>query len=118
MVSTYIVYLSRPSYPLDYWKYTVFFNDGAQTVLTSHPATPDGPFLGRVLATSIAPPHNLDSGRSIKCCCKPDEAHDIDDLPIFPYLLCLGMFSFYIPVVSIMFPYRYNHHIVIMYPRL
>jgi len=50
--------------------------------------------------------------------CKPGEAHNIDDLRIFPYLLCLVIFSSYIPVVLIMFPYRYNHHIVTMYPRL
>jgi hypothetical protein len=42
--------------------YRAFFDDGA--VPTLHPATPDDPFLGRVLATSIAPPHNV---YSIKC---------------------------------------------------
>jgi len=35
--------------------------------------------------------------------CKPGEAHNIDDLRIFPYLLCLVIFSSYIPVVSVMF---------------
>jgi len=35
--------------------------------------------------------------------CKPGEAHNIDDLRIFPYLLCLVIFSSYIPVVSITF---------------
>jgi hypothetical protein len=47
--------------------------------------------------------------------CKPGEAHNIDDLRIFPYLLCLVIFSSYIPVVSVMFslslqpPHR--HHV-------
>ena len=36
----------------------------------------------------------------------------IDDLQIFPYVLCLFIFSSYIPVVLIMFPYCYNHHII------
>jgi hypothetical protein len=35
--------------------------------------------------------------------CKPGEAHNIDDLRIFPYLLCLVIFLSYIPVVSVMF---------------
>ena len=39
--------------------YRVFLLDSAHRTL--HPATPDDPFLGRVLATSIAPPHNVDS---------------------------------------------------------
>ena len=62
MVSAYdLVYPPRCSYPLDYWEvyYRVFFEDGA--VPTLNPATPDDPFLGRVLATSITPPHNVDS---------------------------------------------------------
>ena len=50
--------------------------------------------------------------------CKPGKAHNIDDLQIFPYLLCLVIFSSYIPVVSIMFPYHYIHHIVTLYCHL
>jgi hypothetical protein len=42
--------------------YRVFFEEGA--VPTLHPATPDDPFLGRILATSIAPPHNVASIKS------------------------------------------------------
>ena len=51
--------------------YRVFFEDGA--VPTLHSATPDDPFLRRALATSIAPPHNLDS---LKRCLAKHE--DID----------------------------------------
>jgi len=39
--------------------YRIFFDDGV--VPTLHPATRDDPFLGCVLSTSIAPPHNVDS---------------------------------------------------------
>ena len=61
MVSAYLVYPSHCSYPprLLGVYYRVFFDGGA--VPTQHPATPDDPFLGRVLATSIAPPRNVDS---------------------------------------------------------
>jgi hypothetical protein len=51
--------------------YRVFFEDGADPTL--HPATLDDPFLGCVLATSIAPPHNFDS---LKRCLAKHE--DID----------------------------------------
>jgi len=51
--------------------YRVFFEDGA--IPTLHPATPDDPFLGRVLATSITPPHKVDS---LKRCLAKHE--DID----------------------------------------
>ena len=74
MVSAYdLVYLPRCSYPLGYWEvyYRVFFEDGA--IPTLHPATSDDPFLGRVLATSITPPHNVDS---LKRCLAKHE--DID----------------------------------------
>ena len=51
--------------------------------------------------------HTADNGGR-KCqhaqhMCKPGEAHNIDDLRIFPYLLCLVIFLSYIPVVSVMF---------------
>ena len=51
--------------------YRVFFQDGA--IPTLHPASSDDPFLGRVLATSITPPHNVDS---LKRCLAKHE--DID----------------------------------------
>ena len=51
--------------------YRVFFQDGA--IPTLHPASSDDPFLGRVLATSITPLHNVDS---LKRCLAKHE--DID----------------------------------------